>query len=136
MRFLLDTATASANTLTPQIFPPRVARWLDTDEIKGFCGVSLLELAIHFRKGRLAVHGTLPDFFDRLLARDIELLDVTPAIAAATNDLPANFPGDPFDRVIAATARVMNLTLITPDPAMRDAKFCAVEFYPFRPSRA
>ena len=135
MRFLLDTATVSATALTPEIFPARLAKLLDTDEIKGVCGVSLLELAIHFRKGRLVINGALPKFFDRMLSRDIELLDITPAIAAATNDLPDGFPGDPFDRVIAATARVLNLTLITPDSQIRDAKFCDVEFYPFRSSR-
>jgi PIN domain nuclease of toxin-antitoxin system len=64
------------------------------------------------------------------------LLEITPAIATATNDLPDTFPGDPFDRVIAATARVLDLTLITPDAAIRDAKFCKIEFYPFHPSRA
>jgi PIN domain nuclease of toxin-antitoxin system len=50
--------------------------------------------------------------------------------------LPQNFPGDPFDRTIAATAAVLGLILITPDPKIRDARFCDVEYYPFRPSRA
>ena len=78
--------------------------------------------------------GSLKDFFTVGLARDIELVDVTPDIAAATNDLPPGFPGDPFDRTIAATARALNLKLITPDPVIRDARFCKVEYYPFRPS--
>jgi PIN domain nuclease of toxin-antitoxin system len=49
-----------------------------------------------------------------------------------TNELPEDFPGDPFDRAIVAMAAVLNLTLITADPAIRDARACAFEFYPFR----
>lgn len=81
------------------------------------------------------MNGPLSEFFKVGLAADIELLELTPEIASATNDLPENFPGDPFDRVIAATAKVLNLTLITCDSAIRDARFCRVEFYPFKPSR-
>ena len=87
------------------------------------------------RRGRLQLNGALPEFFRHGLAADIELLELTPEIASATNDLPENFPGDPFDRVIAATAKVLHLTLITCDAAIRDAHFCKVEFYPFKPSR-
>jgi len=135
MLHLLDTATFSANALTPQLLPAYIRKLLDTDEVKAVCSVSLLELAIHFRHKRLQLMGTLLEFFDLALAQDIALLDITPRIADATTRLPAGFPGDPFDRTIAATARVMNLTLITPDKHIRDARFCSVEFYPFRPIR-
>jgi PIN domain nuclease of toxin-antitoxin system len=81
------------------------------------------------------LNGTLPDFFERALAADIELLELAPDIAAATNDLPHGFPGDPFDRVIAATAKVRQLVLVTSDSAIRDSRFCKVEFFPFKPSR-
>lgn len=99
------------------------------------CGISLLEAAIHYRHGRLQLSGTLAQFFNDTLGTDVRLVDITPEIAVMTNMLPSDFPGDPFDRTIAATARVMNLTLITPDKEIRDAQFCSVEFYPFRPSR-
>jgi PIN domain nuclease of toxin-antitoxin system len=136
MRYLIDTAALANNALTPQILPERIRKLLDTDEVKGLCGVSLLELAIHHRRGRLQLKGKLSDFFETALAQDIEILDLTPAVAIATNELPADFSGDPFDRTIAATARVFSLTLITADAAIRDSRFCKVEFYPFRPARA
>jgi PIN domain nuclease of toxin-antitoxin system len=135
MRYLLDTAPWANHALMPWIVPPRIRKLLDTTEVKGLCSVSLLECAIHHRRGRLQLKGTLSEFFERGLAADIELLDLTPEIAAATNALPENFPSDPFDRVIVATAKVMNLTLVTCDRAIRDAQFCKVEFYPFKPSR-
>jgi PIN domain nuclease of toxin-antitoxin system len=61
---------------------------------------------------------------------------LTPAIAVKTGELGEDFPGDPFDRTIVATAAVLNLKLITADPAIRDAKKCEVEYYPFKPSRS
>jgi PIN domain nuclease of toxin-antitoxin system len=135
MRYLLDTAPWANNVLIPEVVPARIRRLLDNSEAKGLCSISLLECAIHHRRGRLQLKGALPEFFKRGVASDIELLELTPGIAAATNDLPETFPGDPFDRVIAATAKIMNLTLITCDAAIRDARFCRVEFYPFKPSR-
>jgi len=135
MGYLLDTAPWANNVLMPEIIPARIRKILDSSEIKGLCQVSLLECAIHHRRGRLQLNGALLDFFKHGLAADIELLELTPEIACATNDLPDNFPGDPFDRVIAATTKVLGLTLITCDSAIRDARFCKVEFYPFKPSR-
>lgn len=135
MRYLLDTAPWANSVLMPEVIPERIQKILESSETKGLCSVSLLECAIHHRRGRLQINGALPEFYKHGLAADIELLELTPAIASATNDLPENFPGDPFDRVIAATAKVLNLTLITCDSAIRDAHFCKVEFYPFKPSR-
>lgn len=135
MRYLLDTAPWANSVLIPEVIPIRVRRLLENPETKGLCSVSLLECAIHHRLGRLKLSRDLPEFFEVGLAADIELIELTPEIAAATNDLPEKFPGDPFDRVIAATAKVTDATLITCDSAIRDAHFCRVEFYPFKPSR-
>jgi PIN domain nuclease of toxin-antitoxin system len=96
------------------------------------CRVSLLEAAILHRLGRLKFEGALPHLFAAGLSEDVELLELTPAIAVRTNELTLDFPGDPFDRTIIATAAVLNLTLITTDPAIRDAGACAVEYYPFK----
>lgn len=101
-------------------------------ETMGLCSVSLLETAILHRLGRLALGGTLEQLFAAGLSEDLHLLELTPVIAARTNDLPGDFPGDPFDRTIVATAAVLDLTLITSDPAIRDARACEVEYYPFR----
>ena len=88
------------------------------------------------RLGRLGFESELAEFFSVGLTADVELLDLTPAIAARTNDLPEGFPGDPFDRTIIATAAVLDLTLITTDAAIRDAGACRVEYYPFKPIRS
>jgi len=136
LKYLLDTAPWVNGVTLPHILPERVRRLLETGEIKGLCSVSLLETAILYRLGRLELQGTLPQFFAAGLSADLQLLELTPAIAAKTNDLSMDFHGDPFDRTIVATAATLNLTLITTDSAIRDAKQCDVEFYPFKPARA
>ncbi|HZL12803.1 MAG TPA: type II toxin-antitoxin system VapC family toxin [Verrucomicrobiae bacterium] len=135
LKYLLDTAPWANDVLTPEIVPARIKNLLDNLEHKGLCSISLLECAILHRRGRLLLNTTLGDFFRCGLAADIEVLELTPEIASAISNMPENFHGDPFDRVIAATAKVLNLTLITCDAAIRDARFCKVEFYPFKPSR-
>lgn len=45
--------------------------------------------------------------------------EITPAIAVLAAHLPVDFPGDPADRVIAATARVEGLRLVTRDARLR-----------------
>ncbi|HEY1788038.1 MAG TPA: type II toxin-antitoxin system VapC family toxin [Verrucomicrobiae bacterium] len=135
MRYLLDTAPWANSVLIPEVIPKRVRQFLEGPETKGLCSVSLLECAIHHRLGRLQLSRDLPEFFEAGLASDIELIDLTPEIAVVTNELPETFHGDPFDRVIVATAKVLEATLITCDKAIRDVRFCKVEFYPFKPSR-
>jgi len=136
MRYLLDTAPWINGVTIPEVFPQRIRRLLASTETKGLCSVSLLEAAILYRLGRLDIDGTLPQFFAAGLSADLQVLDLTPAIAVKTNDLSEDFPGDPFDRAIVATAAALNLKLITADPAIRDAKMCAVEYYPFKPLRS
>ena len=135
MKYLLDTAPWINGVTLPELLPPRVRRLLENADTKGLCSISLLETAILHRLGRLKLDGALEHFFDVGLAEDLRLLELTPAIASRTNGLPQDFHGDPFDRTIVATAAVLNLTLITADPAIRDAHPCSVEYYPFKPSR-
>jgi PIN domain nuclease of toxin-antitoxin system len=135
LKYLLDTAPWLNGLLKPEVLPERIRNLLGTGEPNGLCSISLLETAILHRLGRLELTGSLEEFFTASVSADVQVIELTPAIAAKTSVLPPEFHGDPFDRTIVATAAVMNLILITADPAIRDAKACAVEYYPFRPSR-
>ena len=136
LTYLLDTAPWINGVTLPEVLPQRIRRLLESPEAKGLCSVSLLEAAILYRLGRLDLAGTLAEFFAAGLSADLQVLELTPTIAVKTNELRPDFPGDPFDRTIVATAAALNLTLITADPAIRDAKMCAVEYYPFKRSRS
>src|SRR6266700_150226 len=128
VRYLLDTAPWINGVTLPAVLPQRIRRLIGNVEMKGLCSVSLLETSILYRLGRLQIDGALTQFFAVGLSADVQLLELTPVIAATANELPTDFPGDPFDRTIVATAAVLNLTLITADSAIRDADACAVEY--------
>lgn len=136
VKYLLDTAPWINGVTLPETIPSRIRQLVGSAEKKGLCRVSLLEAAILHRLGRLRFESALVEFFAAGLSADLELLELTPAIAAKTNELPPDFPGDPFDRTIIATAAIGDLTVITTDPAIRDAGACAVEYYPFKPVRS
>jgi PIN domain nuclease of toxin-antitoxin system len=135
LKWLLDTAPWLNALTMPQVLPRRIQQILGSGGTKYLCSISLLETAILHRLGRFTFPGTLTQFFSAAVATDLEIVELTPAIAAKTNELPAKFPGDPFDRTIVASAAVLGLTLVTADAALRDAGMCDVEFYSFKPSR-
>lgn len=85
--------------------------------------ISLWELASLIGKGRIQVEGTPERFLTRLAGRPgLALLEITPQIAALTVELPPDFPGDPADRIIGATARAHGLPLVTRDGDLRDSR--------------
>lgn len=135
VKYLLDTACWINGVTMPEVLPERIRRMMESVEPKGLCSISLLETAMLHRLGRLEFQGGLARLFAAGLASDLRLLELTPAIAAKSGEFSSGFHGDPFDRTIVATAAVMKLTLITADPAIRKANLCALEYYPFKPSR-
>jgi PIN domain nuclease of toxin-antitoxin system len=83
--------------------------------------ITVWELAWLAENGRIAVAGSVESFVRELVARTI-LRPVTPEIAALAVRLPAEFPKDPADRLIAATAMVEGMTLVTADTRIRQSK--------------
>ncbi len=51
--------------------------------------------------------------------RTVNLLDVSPAIAKQLLHFPRSFHRDPADRLIVATARALDLPVLTRDQAIR-----------------
>lgn len=80
--------------------------------------ITLWELAFLLSKGRIRVYGTLETSL-RLLLEDVVIRPITPEIAALAAQFPEDYPGDPGDRLIGATARAEGLTLVTRDENMR-----------------
>lgn len=136
MKYLLDTAVWCHLTMDPHLVPARIRDAVEAEAEVGLASVSILEAAILHRIGKLAIKGTLAEFFAAGMARQIRVLELSPAIAVLTNQLPPEFNGDPFDRVVAATAKEFRLVAVTTDPQIRDFGCLeAVEFYPFKPKR-
>jgi PIN domain nuclease of toxin-antitoxin system len=65
------------------------------------------------------------------LAENLQVMPVSARVAATENALPRTFRGDPADRIIAATAIVHQLILLTPDPETAFHHVCETICYPW-----
>lgn len=78
--------------------------------------VSCLEVATLARRRRIGLDRTPANWVAAALGgRAIEASAVTPEIAVAAGSLPDDFPGDPADRIIYATAIAAGAALVTRD---------------------
>ena len=80
--------------------------------------ISLWELASLVARGRIKAYGTVETSV-RLLTEGIVVKPITPDIAALAAYFPDDYPGDPADRLIGATARAEGMRLVTHDAAIR-----------------
>lgn len=83
--------------------------------------ISLYEIARISERGRVALDIPVGAFLDRVHAL-FEIRMVNTAIALAAARLPGSFPGDPADRIIAATAIAEGLPLVTADDRIRRSR--------------
>jgi len=80
--------------------------------------ITLWELASLFAKGRVRAFGTV-EASVQLVLEGVAIRPITPEIAALATQFPDDYPRDPADRLIGATARVEGMTLITRDENIR-----------------
>lgn len=74
------------------------------------------EIAILTAKGRLRLNRDVGEWIDAALALPgILLQPLSPAIAVASTRLPGQIHPDPADRILLATARHLDATLVTAD---------------------
>ena len=76
------------------------------------------ELAWLLARRRIEAYGTI-EASARLLLEGLTILPITPEIAALAAQFPDDYPRDPADRIIAATARAEGLALVTSDENIR-----------------
>jgi PIN domain nuclease of toxin-antitoxin system len=80
--------------------------------------ITLWELAALMARGRIQAYGTV-EASVRLLTEGVIVKPLTPEVAALAMQFPEDYPPDPADRLIAATARAEGLVLVTGDPRIR-----------------
>jgi len=82
--------------------------------------ISLWEVATMVARGRVIPHGTPEGWLGALVDRSgVTVKEITPSIAALATNFPQNFPADPADRLIAATARAEGVPLVSRDGRIR-----------------
>ena len=78
--------------------------------------ISIWELGMLESHGRVALPMSIQNWVNEALTKPgISLVPLTPEIALESSNLPGNLHGDPADRIIVATARARNATLLTKD---------------------
>jgi len=78
--------------------------------------ISVWELGMLEAHGRITLSRSIDEWVRAALtAPGLRLVDLTPEVAVESTRLPGNPHGDPADRMIIATTRVLGGTLVTCD---------------------
>ena len=84
--------------------------------------ISLFEIATAIRRRRLVIEAPAERWLaDLRMLPELHFEPVSPGIAELAGSFDEAFPGDPADRIIAATAIALGLTLVTADARLRRA---------------
>lgn len=84
--------------------------------------ITLWELASLIAYGRIQTYARIEDSLDLLVrSSGVIVKPITPVIAALATQFPADYPRDPADRLIGATARAEGLPLVARDERIRSS---------------
>lgn len=85
------------------------------------CSITVWELALLFARGILRSQGTVQSAVQNLLTRSgVVILPINAEVAAIASQFPEDYPRDPADRLIGATAMAEGMALVTRDERIRD----------------
>ena len=87
------------------------------------CDISIWEIAMMMEAGRLKVDAAYSEFIGNVLKSNAyRLRSITPDVAELSARLFADAHKDPADRIIAATAIVLQSPLVTADEFLRRSR--------------
>jgi PIN domain nuclease of toxin-antitoxin system len=127
MSLLLDTCAAiwltNADPISDEA-SDALQQTRDSGESVYVSPITAWEMGLLAARGRVNLLMTPQRWFERLLeAPGLRLSEMTPNVLIASSLLPGKLPGDPADRIIAATAREYGYKLVTRDrPLLEYAK--------------
>ncbi len=82
--------------------------------------ITLWEVASLIAQGRIQTYARIEDSLELLVrSSGVIIKPITPVIAALATQFPEDYPRDPADRLIGATARAEGLPLVTRDERIR-----------------
>nr|VFK36378.1 MAG: PIN domain nuclease, a component of toxin-antitoxin system (PIN domain) [Candidatus Kentron sp. SD]VFK38585.1 MAG: PIN domain nuclease, a component of toxin-antitoxin system (PIN domain) [Candidatus Kentron sp. SD] len=120
---LLDTCVIIWNDLASDKLTPKARETMENSRGKlMICDISLWEISMLIKKGRLVANDTTSRFMNLLIeSRHFHIQGITPEIAELSANLGSEINNDPADRLIAASSILMNAPLVTADRNLRGA---------------
>ena len=127
MRLLLDTHIWLWGLLDPSKLTNRVARALEDSKNELWLSpISVWELIILVDKGRIVLNSEVVEWITEAFKK-VPLKEATITNDVVLETRAVRLPHrDPADRFLVATARVLDLTLVTADERLIEAKSCAL----------
>jgi PIN domain nuclease of toxin-antitoxin system len=120
---VLDTHAWLWLASQPKLLSPRARAALERAERLGICPISCWELAAKVARGKLRLDREVRLWVRQALALPrVELVPLDEDIAVLAGQLGQELPGDPADRLIAATAIQLRAELVTKDRVLRACK--------------
>ena len=117
---VLDTHAWIWWAASPARLSVRARAAIDAAGVVGVSAISVWELAMLVAKKRLELDRDVLAWARQALALPrVALLPLSPEIAVASSGLPAEFPGDPADRIIVSTAREDGAAVVSKDARLR-----------------
>jgi PIN domain nuclease of toxin-antitoxin system len=117
VNLLLDTHVWIWSQEQPELLSVRARKAID-DRSNG-CAVSViseLEIARLARRNQIVLEGSVEDWINRSIAvLGAQEIEIGRSIALEAYRLPGEFHKDPADRILAATARIFEMTLVSAD---------------------
>ncbi len=119
MKVLLDTCAFLWDAADRKRLSARAARSIRRASSEGgllLSAISCWEIARLVQKEKLRLAVPVRDWLDVALSRKgLCLVGLSPEISVESTELPGFMEGDPADQLIVATARVLNLPVVTAD---------------------
>jgi len=122
MRLLLDTCAVIWAVSEPDKLSEAASSALTAaDAFVHVSPITCAELCCLQERGRILIEGHWRTWFNRCLSDNgWRVLDITLPVVQEAYSLPEAFHRDPVDRLLAGTARVHRLTVLTADRRLLD----------------
>lgn len=117
MKLLLDTCCIIWAVSEPSAISKKARRLLTAEESEVYVSViSAAEIACAVERGRIVIDRHWKNWFRHYIGVNCwQVQDISLEIMEEAYSLPDAFHADPADRIIAATARLHNCTILTAD---------------------